>query len=63
MYIHISVLSFVLYPVMCKDDRAMCLIYECPEFLRLILTHFLKCIALAISEIIAIGILVVGCKP
>ena len=43
-----------------KDDRAMRLIYEFPESFWMCIEN-LKCVALAVPEIIAIAVLVGGC--
>jgi len=40
-----------------KDDHTMCPIYECPESFLMCIEN-LKCVALAIPEIIAIGVMV-----
>jgi len=45
-----------------KDDRVMRLIYECPESFSMCIEN-LKCVALALPVIIAIGVLVGGCEP
>jgi len=56
-YCNINLSCFFLTRKLCyrKDDHVMCLIYDCPESL--------ECIALAVPEIIAIGVLVGGCEP
>jgi len=45
-----------------KDDRAIHLVYECPESFWMCIEN-LKCVSLAVPEIIAIRVLVGGCEP
>jgi len=46
-----------------KDDRVMCLIYECPESFLDFLTTPMDTFPLAVPEIIAIGLLVRVVNP